>query len=467
MSTVPGPEKGQAQIQERKRSSPYMVLARIFERWTPGATVFAVVLTVIVMVAALLFTDSTPQDTIDAWGIGLSGLLGFMGQIALALFFGHMLTHTRGVQKVLRKVFDIPSTAAQAYVMVFLTAVVLTMFQWAVGLVAGAILAKGIAGSMARRGIKVDFPLLVAAAYSSFVVAGLAYNGTIPLTSASSGSYVEDQIGRTIPLNETVFTVYNIGALIAFVVLTALAIYFIRPRNDSEIQAIEYADTLVADVSTTVPRSSETPVDWIETRPYLTKLLGLLLLAYLVSHFVQNGFDLSLDIVNWAMLMGILLLVGSPRELAVLVKNATGSVGDVLLQFPLYAGLLGVATGTGLINVLSDAFISISTPETLPILGFFSAAIVNMAVPSAGGQFVVQGPIMLQAGGELGVDPGLMAMSISYGDTLTNTIQPFFALPVLAIAGLSVRSVFKYTFATFLVGLVVFTLALLGWSYIG
>ncbi|VEI13023.1 short-chain fatty acid transporter [Trueperella bialowiezensis] len=452
---------------KRKRTSPYMVLAQVFQRWTPGATVFAVLLTFIVMVAALLFTDAGPRETVDAWGEGLSGLLAFMGQIALALFFGNMLTHTRPVQRVLRKVFDLPKTAPQAYAMVFLTSVALTIFQWAVGLVAGAILAKGIAGSMARRGIKVDFPLLVASAYSAFVVAGLVYNGTIPLTSASRGSFVEEQLGHTIPLSETVMTPWNLAALAGFIILTTFALHFVRPRTDEEIQEISYSEELERDVSTVIPRSSETPVDWIETRSITTKFIGILLIAFLISHFARNGFDLSLNIVNWAMLAGIMLFVGSPRELGVLVKNATSSVGDVLLQFPLYAGILGVATGTGLINVLSDAFISISNTETLPLFAFVSAMIVNLAVPSAGGQFIIQGPIMLQAGAELGVDPALTVMTISYGDTLTNMIQPFFALPVLAIAGISVREVFKYTFVTFLVGLVVFSAALAGWSYLG
>jgi short-chain fatty acids transporter len=449
---------------DSRKRSPYQWAAQIFERWTPGATVFAVLLTIIVLIAALIFTDATFVSSVQAWGDGLSGLHAFITQIALALFLGHMLAHTRPVHAALEKIFEIPNTAAQAYVLVFLASVGLTMLQWALGLVAGAILAKGIATSAARRGLRVDFPLLIAAAYSAFVVAGMAYNGTIPLTSASSGSFVEEFLGQTVPLTETAYVPYNLIALVLFVALVPVALHFVRPRNDAEIEVLDLSN---ADESAKgfQPETPDTPASWLESKPYINIALGLLLVVYLVIHFVTNGFDLSLDIVNWAMLAGIMLFSRSIKELGWLVKNATGAVGDVLLQFPLYAGILGIATGTGLITVLSDAFISISTPETLPIFGFISACIVNMAVPSAGGQFAVQGPIMLQASENLGVDPGLMIMSISYGDSLTNMIQPFFALPLLAIAGLGVRSIFKYTFVTFIVGLVIFLGILTMWSF--
>ena len=449
---------------DNRKRSPYMWAAQIFERWTPGATVFAVLLTIIVLIAALIFTDATFVSAVQSWGDGLSRLHAFITQIALALFLGHMLAHTRPVHAALEKIFEIPNTAAQAYVLVFLASVALTMFQWALGLVAGAILAKGIATSAARRGLRVDFPLLIAAAYSAFVVAGMAYNGTIPLTSASSGSFVEEFLGRTIPLTETAYVPYNLIALALFVILVPVAFHLVRPRNEAEIEVLDLSK---ADESAALfePETPNTPASWLESKPYINIALGVLLVTYLIIHFVTNGFDLSLDIVNWAMLAGIMLFTRSISELVWLVKNATGAVGDVLLQFPLYAGILGIATGTGLINVLSDAFISISSPETLPLLGFLSAAIVNMAVPSAGGQFAVQGPIMLQASENLGVDPGLMVMSISYGDSLTNMIQPFFALPLLAIAGLGVRNIFKYTFVTFIVGLVIFLGVLTLWSF--
>lgn len=185
-----------------------------------------------------------------------------------------------------------------------------------------------------------------------------------------------------------------------------------------------------------------------------------MLLAYLAIHFSTGG-TLTLDIVNWSFLALILLLVRSPFELMALTKHAASNVGEILLQFPLYAGILGIMTGTGLIQVLSDVFVSISTPQTFGVLAFLSAGLVNFFVPSGGGQFAVQAPIMLTAAAELGVDPAIPIMAVAYGDQWTNMIQPFWALPLLAIAGLKMRDILGYTTIVLIASGIVFAATLL------
>jgi short-chain fatty acids transporter len=155
-----------------------------------------------------------------------------------------------------------------------------------------------------------------------------------------------------------------------------------------------------------------------------------------------------------------MLLVRSPFELIHLTKGAASNVGEILLQFPLYAGILGMMSTTGLIAVFSDAFVSIANPTSFGVLALLSAGLVNFFVPSGGGQFAVQGPIMLDAANQLGVDPSVAIMAVSYGDQWTNMLQPFWALPVLAIAGLKMRDILGYTVITFLGAGVVMALAL-------
>lgn len=435
-------------------------LTRFFERWTPNPFVIAIALTIIVMAMSLALTDSGVPEVISAWGNGLTGLLAFMTQIALAIMFGHILTHTRGAQNALLAVSSLPKSAVQAYIMVTVFSSLATMVQWALGLIVGAVLAKGVALSLRNRGVKVDFPLLVAGAYSGFLFAGLAYNGTIPLTSATAGSFIDNSLGRIVELNETVFTVYNMTALVILLVAMPLLLVWLRPRtNPDEITNDAFED----DVAT---HDSEirTPADRLEKTRWLTTFLGVLLTAFLALHFWNKGFALSLDIVNWVMLACILFAVRSAAELMTLVKDAASAVGDVLIQFPLYAGILGMMSATGLITVLSDFFISVSTPATLPFLAFITAGIVNFAVPSAGGQFALQGPLFIDTATRMGADPAAVIMAISYGDTWTNLLQPFFALPLLAIAGLHVRTIFKYTFPLFLLSGVVLGLTVLWWG---
>lgn len=444
---------------QESKSTISDLLSRVFERWTPSPFVIAIVLTMIVMGMALALTDSGVPEVVTAWGKGLTGLLAFITQIALAILFGHVLAHTRRAQRVLLAVSSLPKSAVQAYVMVTVFSSLATMVQWALGLIVGAVLAKGVAQALKNRGVRVDFPLLIAGAYSGFIFAGLAYNGTIPLTSATAGSFIEQSLGRIVALNETVFTVYNTTALVLLLILMPLMLVWLRPRDHIDEIADDSDEVAKAEAYSDAP--IQRPADFLENKRFLTAILGVSLAAYLVFHFMDNGFALSLDIVNWIMLTCILFMVGSPAEMMQLIKNAASSVGDVLIQFPLYAGILGILSSTGLVMVMSDFFISISTPATLSFVAFLVAGLVNFAVPSAGGQLALQGPIFLDAAARMGVDPAAVLIGISYGDTWTNLLQPFFALPLLAIAGLHVRKIFKYTFPLFLLSGVIFSVVVL------
>lgn len=440
-------------------------VTRLVERWMPSAMVFAVLLTVLVMIMALTMTDSGPVQVVNAWGEGLTGLLAFITQMCLALLFGHALAHTRPVQRGLAKVSSIPATPVQAYAWVTLLTCLVSWAQWSLGLIVGAILAKGVATSCRERGLKVHFPLLVASAYTGFIPYHMGYSGAAPLTSATPGSFIEEFLGAPVSVLDTVFSWWNLLGLAIMIPALVTGMVMCRPKGEAEIVEIPVTDVPAA----VAPERSAalTPAEWIESKRYVSTGLGLLLGAFVVGHFMRMGFVLTFDIVNWSMLTLILLMVPSPAELGRLIKNASSVTGEVLLQYPLYAGILGIVTTTGLIQVLSDMFISVSDMRTLPFVAFLAAGLVNIFVPSGGGQFAIQGPIFIEAGSTLGTDPALIIMAIGYGDTWTNMIQPFFALPILAIAGLGVRSILKYTLVSLVISGVVFSLVLVLASYFG
>ncbi|TFD54076.1 short-chain fatty acid transporter [Cryobacterium frigoriphilum] len=428
----------------------------LVERYIPSALVFVIVLTVIVAILALTLTDSGPIDVVRSWGDGLAGLLAFMTQMALVLLLGHILANTSPVHRLLGRLSRVPKTALQAYVFVFVIASVASLITWGLGLVVGGLLAKEVAAQMRARGIRVHFALLVAAGYSGFVVWHMGYSGSGPLTAATEGSFLAEQLGRTIPLSETTFSLWNISAAIATIIIVALALALVAPRRQNDIYELSF-DAREAEVA---EEPVTTPADRLDASRILTTLVGLALVAYLVVHFVEGG-TLTLDIVNWTFLALIFLLVRNPFELIRLTKDAASNVGDILLQFPLYAGILGMMTGTGLIGIFSDFFVDISTAQTFGVFALLSAGLVNFFVPSGGGQFAVQGPIMLDAAERLGVDPSIAIMAVSYGDQWTNMIQPFWALPLLAIAGLKMRDILGYTTVTFLAAGLVFVVTML------
>ncbi|KFF59647.1 serine--pyruvate aminotransferase [Cryobacterium sp. MLB-32] len=447
-------------VTDKRATGPVAAFMRpintLVERYIPSALVFVIVLTIVVAVLALTLTDSGPVDVIRSWGDGLAGLLAFMTQMALVLLLGHALANTSPVHRLLTRLGGIPRSPLQAYVFVFVVASLASLITWGLGLVVGGLLAKEVAAQLRARGVKLHFPLLVAAGYSGFVVWHMGYSGSGPLTAATEGSFLAEQLGRTIPLSDTMFSPWNIAAAGATIVVVALALALVAPKRTAPIFELEFdaRDKAVAEEDVV------TPADRLDASRILTLLVGLALVAYLVIHFSEGG-TLTLDIVNWSFLALIFLLVRNPFELIRLTRNAASNVGDILLQFPLYAGILGMMVGSGLIGVFSDFFVSVSTPQTFGMMALLSAGLVNFFVPSGGGQFAVQGPIMLDAAGRLGVDPSVAIMAVSYGDQWTNMIQPFWALPLLAIAGLKMRDILGYTTITFVAAGLVFCATLL------
>ncbi|BBL80237.1 short-chain fatty acid transporter [Rubrobacter xylanophilus] len=446
-------------------------LVNLVERWMPDALVFAIVLTFVVALMALGLTDSTPLEVLRGWGDGLAGLLEFIAQIAIVLVLGHTLAHTGPVERMLRNIARFPRTPAMAYAFVTVIAGLASLISWALGLIVGGIVAFEVARVARSRGIRLHYPLLVACAYSGYVVWHMGYSGSGPLAAATPGSFLEELEFGLVPVTQTTFSAWNIAAAAATLAAVTVAMVLLRPRGEDPI--VELAEKAVTNErSGTTARSDDlpradspvppggapedhaappSPAERVDGSRLLTLALGAALVAYLVVYFAQEGFALTLDIVNWSFLAAILLLVSSPRELVGLITNAGRTVGNVLLQYPLYAGILGMMTATGLVDVLSGFFVSISTPATLSVWAMISGGIVNMFIPSGGGQFAVQGPIFLQAAQELGTDPAPVIMGIAYGDQWTNMIQPFWTIPLLAIAGLTVRDIMGYTTITLFV----------------
>ena len=431
---------------------------RFLEQWIPSALTFAIVLTLIVAVLALILTGAGPVDVVAGWGEGLAGLLEFMTQMCLIVLLGHILANTGPVQKLLSRLARVPGSPAFAYVFVFLVAALASLITWGLGLVVGALLAREIAVQARRRGIKVHFPLLVAAGYSGFVVWHMGYSGSGPLTAATPDSFLAESLGgEVVPVSETIFSAWNLLAILGVIVVCGLLFFLMAPKKDAPV--FELPESVTSEARSAVDEEVVTPADRVDASRILTLIVGLALVIYLAIHFAQGG-GLTLDIVNWSFLALIFLLVRNPFELIHLTKEAASNVGEILLQFPLYAGILGIMSTTGLIAVFSDALVSIANPSSFGVLALISAGLVNFFVPSGGGQFAVQGPIMLDAANQLGVDPSVAIMAVAYGDQWTNMLQPFWALPVLAIAGLKMRDILGYTFITFIGSGVVMAAAL-------
>jgi short-chain fatty acids transporter len=304
---------------------------------------------------------------------------------------------------------------------------------------------------------QVDYRLLIASAYSGFLLWHGGISGSVPLTIATENHFSQDLIG-IIPTSETIFSSFNLFIVIALLIVLPLLNRFMLKGIDNKVSI----DPTLLEEKTEVEQTTvQTPAERLENSMWVSMLIGLLGLWFVVYYFVTSGFNLNLNIVNFTFLFLGILLHKTPRRFLNSVLDAVKGAGGIIIQFPFYAGIIGMMVSSGLAEKMSLWFVSISNEFTFPLFTFISAGIVNFFVPSGGGQWAVQAPVMLPAGLELGVDTAKTAMAVAWGDAWTNMIQPFWALPALAIAGLKARDIMGFCIMAMLVSGVVISIGLL------
>ena len=419
----------------------------LVQRFLPDAFIFCIILTIVVFIATMPATGMNPIEVAAAWGSGVWSLLAFSMQMALVLVLGTALANAPAVKRLIVKLASVPKKPVQAIVFVTIISMICCWLNWGFGLVVGAILAKEVAKKVER----VDYRLLIASAYSGFVVWHAGASGSIPLQLASLNETTTEQTGgvvtEAIPTSQTIFSPWNLIIVLAVIIIVGFVNAKMHP-DDKDVFIVD--SKLLKDEVFEEDKKGDTPAEKLERNMVLSIIVAALGIIYLIYYFVSAGsFNLSLDIVNLIFLVLGVIFHKTPISYVRAITDAAKSAGGIILQFPFYAGIMGMMTGVGpngssLAGVISEFFVSISTTRTFPLFSFLSAGIVNFFVPSGGGQWAVQGPIMMPAGAALGVKPAVTGMAIAWGDAWTNMLQPFWALPALGIAGLGARDIMGY-----------------------
>lgn len=438
---------------------------KLVQRYLPEPFIFAIILTVVAFAIALPVCDQTLVEVVENWGEGVWSLLAFSMQMALVLVCGSALAAAPIVKKGISRLAGMPKTPAGAIAFVSAISSVACWLNWGFGLIVGAILAKEVARKL--RGV--DYRLLIASAYSGFVVWHSGISGSVPLSMATAGDALAKAtngiVTEPIALSETIFNIYNIGIALAVIVALVIVNSLMHPKGD-EVFCVD--PSLLEENCTECTKIALTPAQKMEGSRVLTWIIFLLGLSALAIKLFVRGGSLDLNSVIMLFLFIGLLAHKTPIGYVNAFTCAASGAAGILLQFPFYAGIMGIITGTGASGVslageISDAFISISNETTYPLLTFLSAAIVNVFVPSGGGQWAVQAPIMFPAGAQLGVDPAITGMAIAWGDAWTNLIQPFWAIPALAIAKLNAKDIMGFCFIDLLVTGAIICAGLLLW----
>ncbi|MAS09241.1 short-chain fatty acid transporter [Salinisphaera sp.] len=423
---------------------------RLVERYLPDPYIFVLLLTLIAAVAAIVVEGQTPQAVMRYWGDGFWDLLKFSMQMLLVLVTGFMLASSPPVRRLLDGLAGRVSSAGGAIVLVTVVSIVASWINWGFGLVVGALFAKALA-----RQIRVDYRLLVASAYSGFVVwhGGLA--GSIPLTIATPEHFMADRIG-VIGTGDTIFALFNIVILaVLFVVIPLVNRLMLPPEHESVMVDAEQ----LAEPEPT-PAHFDRPAAYLEHSTILAWLVGFAGLFFLADHFLLQDGGLNLNVVNFLFLFLAIVLHRTPRALLDSLNEGIKGGAGIVIQFPFYAGIMAIMVDSGLAESLSRMFVSIASADTLAFWSFVSAGVVNLFVPSGGGQWAVQAPVMIPAAQELGADIPRVAMAVAWGDAWTNLLQPFWALPVLAIAGLKAKDIMGFCLIQLLITGVIIALGL-------
>lgn len=424
----------------------------LMRRYTPDPFIYAVMLTVLVFALGVLVAGSDAFHLAQGWGRGFWSLATFTLQMVMVLFLGYVVALSPLIRKTLSLLADLPKNLPQAAVYATLISLVGAILNWGFGLIISALYCK----ELGRRYHGRKFPILVACSYSGFLVWHGGLSGSIPLVISTPGNFSESLIGGVVPLSGTIFSVLNLSIIAAhFVCLPILSFFLMKWSND------ENPTVMADDQAQPKYHSPVTPAERLESSPLVTWSIVAIGVAYIISIISNKTFGIDLNMINLLLFLSALILHKTPRGFLDASMSAAEKVWPILVQYPLYAGIMAIMQESGLAAILSDIFVGLASAHTLPLLVYLSAGLLNIFIPSGGGQWAVQGPMVISAANELGANLNASMMAVAWGDAWTNMIQPFWALPLLAVAGLKARDIMSSLVFVFLLSGVITALCFL------
>ncbi len=438
-----------------------LAVSRAFERAAPDPFSIAILLTLLTAILALLLGsfdtaagESRVVALLDAWRAdsGLWYFLAFGMPMCLILVTGHALASSRPVRSVIDALGALPRNTAQAAGLVAAVACIAALINWGLGLIVGALLAREVGRTLRDKGHAAHYPLICAAGYMGLLVwhGGLSGSAPLSMTTAEGASKVLpraylDRMGD-VPLAETLFSGMNLVITAGLVIGVPILLMLMAPPETEHVRTIDEFDPPAPARDGRGLGDRQGLPDRIDSSPILAWMIALPLLLAVARYAQVTGLGrVGLNQINAVMLALGLILHGSPRAYMDAVTDAARGCAGIIIQFPLYAGIMAMMVVSGLVSAMAEGFVRIGNETTIPVLSYLSAGVVNLFVPSGGGQWGIQGPIALQTGLDAGIPPGKMIMAVAYGDQLTNMLQPFWALPLLGITGCRARDIVGYT----------------------
>lgn len=458
------------------------IIVRFFKRILPSPLSIAIILSGVTLIAAQFLTKPASISSgdyflkmVSFWEEGLwdssAGGLYFAFQMMLILVLGHILALTPAVDRLIQYLLKYCNNSASSALVVSIGAIALGLINWGLGLIFGAIIARKVGEKFAGGNKKLNYGLVGAAAYSTMMVWHSGLSGSATTKSMEPG-YIAEMMHQAnivgvyphaVPFYDTIGSAMNIWVAIACLIIIPGVLYFVgKKSNDESIP--QFTDVFAHKLNQTEEKISG--AESIDYSKIFGTTLGILLLIYGIykaANYQGSGTlgFIQLNFINFIFLGLSLMLHKSISNFSNALQIAIEDVSGILIQFPIYFGILGIMQNSGLIILLSNGITQVANAYSLPFFTFLSAGLVNMFIPSGGGQWAVQGPIIIETTQQLGAALPKTILAMAYGDQWTNMLQPFWALPLLGITKLKPQKLIPYSFIVFLIGFVVFGVALL------
>jgi short-chain fatty acids transporter len=382
-------------------------------------------------------------------------------QMCLIMMTGYILACSPPVRRLLDGLsgWANPEKPWQAILVMSLFSMIMAWLNWGLSLIASAMLALFIV----RKNPKVDYRLLVAAAYLGLGCtwhAGLSGSATLLVATPDNFLIKGKLLDATIPVANTIFHPFNLILTVIIMVAITILMALMHPRPEKTyVVKPELMDQLKLYEAPPTPSKWESPSDWMNWWPGFNLIVSIGGLIWLIWHFSTKGLDLNLNVVNFAMLMLGILFHWRPWSFLKATEDAGKAVWGIVIQFPFYAGILGLFKFTLLSTVFTQAFVAISTPQTFPLFVYWYGGILNYLIPSGGGEWAVVAPYIIPAAKQLGVGMGTTVVTFAWADMMTDMIQPFWAIAMLAVAKLHFRDIMGYLLMVFFVYFIITSLA--------
>jgi short-chain fatty acids transporter len=424
-------------------------LSAWFEKWFPDAFALALAAVAIVFVASLL-AGSSVLDTAQRFGAGFWDLVTFTMQMSMIVVTGYAVATAPPVYRVIRWLARLPTTGPGAAAYVGLFSMLSSLVSWSFSLIFSALLAREVAQRV--RGS--DYRAIGAAAYlgvGSVWALGMSSSAALIMASPASLPDAIEEISGVIPLSQTL-GLWQSLLIAALLIVVSMAISFYSAPSAAQAKSMSDMGVTYAPATQAIGKRT-TPGEWLEYSPLLTIVMATLGFGFLLREVLANGAGVLLQLNHYLFLFLIvgLLLHWRPKSFAQAIAASVTPVGGVLIQYPMYAGIVRMLTESGLAEQLSHFFVSISNQHTYPVMVGIYSAFLGLFIPSAGGKWLIEAPYMLDAARQLEVHLGWVVQTYNATEALANLIHPFWMLPLVGILGLKARDIVGYSMLQFVV----------------